>query len=115
MKWRLVIRPRAEADLREARDWYESQRVGLGTDFLAEIDTTIQILMRDPQRHPVYYRAFTGYWLGVFPTSCSTEWKRTRSLYFVFYTYAVIILGFFAQGIKLAGKIKTLAAPRART
>ena len=58
MKWRLVIRPRAETDLRETRHWYESQRVWLSTEFLAEIDTTIQILMRDPQRHPIYYRGF---------------------------------------------------------
>jgi toxin ParE1/3/4 len=58
VNWRLVIRPRAETDLREARNWYENQRSGLGTEFLAEIDTTIQILMRDPQRHPIYYRGF---------------------------------------------------------
>jgi toxin ParE1/3/4 len=58
VKWRLVIRPRAEADLREARDWYENQRAGLGAEFVAEIDTTIQTLMRDPQRHPIYYRGF---------------------------------------------------------
>jgi len=58
VKWRLVIRPRAEADLREARNWYESQRSGLGAEFLGEIDTTIQTLVRDPQRHPIYYRGF---------------------------------------------------------
>ncbi len=58
MKWRLVIRPRAEADLREARDWYESQRAGLGTEFVAETEATLHVLMRDPQRHPVYYRGF---------------------------------------------------------
>ena len=58
MKWRLVIQPRAEADLREARNWYESQRSGLGAEFLGEIDTTIQTLVRDPQRHPIYYRGF---------------------------------------------------------
>ena len=58
MKWRLVIRPRAETDLREARKWYENQRAGLGAEFLAEIDATIQALIRDPQRHPVYYRGF---------------------------------------------------------
>ncbi len=28
MKWRVIIRPNAEADLREAWSWYESQRVG---------------------------------------------------------------------------------------
>ncbi len=58
MKWRVVIRPRAETDVREARDWYESQRAGLGAEFLAEIDATIQVLRRDPQRHAVYYRGF---------------------------------------------------------
>ena len=53
-----MIRPRAETDLREARNWYESQRAGLGAEFLAEIDATIQVLVRDPQRHTVYYRSF---------------------------------------------------------
>lgn len=31
---------------------------GLGAEFLAEIDATIQVLIRDPQRHAVYYRGF---------------------------------------------------------
>jgi toxin ParE1/3/4 len=52
VKWRLVIRPRAETDLREARTWYESQRAGLGAEFLAEIDATIQVLIRDPPTSP---------------------------------------------------------------
>ena len=56
MKWRLVIRPRAETDLREARDWYENQRAGLGMEFVADIDATIQVLTRDPQRHAVHSR-----------------------------------------------------------
>jgi plasmid stabilization system protein ParE len=58
VKWRLVIRSRAETDLREAQNWYENQRTGLGAEFLAEIDATIRVLIRDPQRHPVYYRGF---------------------------------------------------------
>lgn len=58
MKWRLVIRLRAESDLREAQDWYESHRAGLGADFVAEIEVALRILLRDPQRHAVYYRGF---------------------------------------------------------
>ncbi len=58
MKWRLVIRPRAETDLREARNWYENQRAGLGAEFVAEIEATLHVLIRDPQRHTVYYRGF---------------------------------------------------------
>lgn len=58
MKWRLVIRPRAETDLRDASKWYESQRAGLGAEFLNEIESAIQALVHDPQRHAVYYRGF---------------------------------------------------------
>jgi plasmid stabilization system protein ParE len=52
VKWRLVIRPRAETDLREARDWYESQRADLG----GEIEAAIQALVRDQQRQAVHSR-----------------------------------------------------------
>jgi toxin ParE1/3/4 len=58
VKWRLVIRPRTETDLREGRTWYENQRAGLGAEFFAEIDATIRVLIRDPRRHPIYYRGF---------------------------------------------------------
>jgi toxin ParE1/3/4 len=58
VKWRLVIRPRAETDLREARNWYENQRAGLGAEFVDEIEATIQVLIHNPRLHPVYYRGF---------------------------------------------------------
>lgn len=35
---RLNIRPAAERDLSETRDWYEAQRPGLGGEFLAAVD-----------------------------------------------------------------------------
>ena len=67
MKWRLVIRLRAESDLREAQDWYESHRAGLGADFVAEIEVALRILLRDPQRHAVYYRGFRRVFVRRFP------------------------------------------------
>ena len=94
MKWRLVIRPRAETDLREAHGWYESQHPGLGAEFLVEIDSTIQVLMRDPQRHPIYYRGFYRVLVRRFLTRCFTDWRVTGSLCFEFYTRAAIIPGF---------------------
>jgi hypothetical protein len=30
----LVVNPRAEADLEEAKAWYEGERAGLGDDFM---------------------------------------------------------------------------------
>jgi toxin ParE1/3/4 len=58
VKWRVLIRPRAEADLREARNWYETQRAGLGDEFLADMSIALKSLAKDPQRYPDYYRGF---------------------------------------------------------
>ena len=44
MNWRVIIRPNAEADLREAWAWYESQRAGLGDELLVEIRAAIRLL-----------------------------------------------------------------------
>jgi plasmid stabilization system protein ParE len=67
VKWRLVIRPRAETDLREAQDWYDSQRAGLGEEFVAEIEAALRALVRDPQRYTVYYRGFRRVFVRRFP------------------------------------------------
>jgi toxin ParE1/3/4 len=82
VKWRPVIRPRAETDLLEARDWYESQRAGLGAEFLTEIDATIRVLIRDPQRHPVYYRGFRRVLARRFPYKLFYSLKGDRVIIF---------------------------------
>ena len=69
MKLRLVIRPQAEADLRDAQDWYENQRVGLGREFLVQTGITIQRLLRNPELHPDYYRGFRRVMMIRFPSS----------------------------------------------
>ena len=58
MSWRVILRPKAEADLREAARWYESQRPRLGGQFLDEISRAISLLKNSPERHPMYYRGF---------------------------------------------------------
>jgi plasmid stabilization system protein ParE len=58
VKWRLIIRPRAEADLQRAKDWYDRQRPGLGNEFLDAVGDALEILKEHPERHPVYYRLF---------------------------------------------------------
>jgi plasmid stabilization system protein ParE len=34
----VIVRPSAEADVREAAFWYEAKREGLGTEFALELD-----------------------------------------------------------------------------
>jgi len=58
VKWAVLIRPRAEEDLRQARRWYESQRAGLGDEFLDEVNRAVLLLEEQPERRPVYYRGF---------------------------------------------------------
>lgn len=58
MKWAVFIRPAAETDLREARQWYESRRAGLGDEFLDEVNRAINLLQERADQRPVYYRDF---------------------------------------------------------
>jgi plasmid stabilization system protein ParE len=67
VKWRVFIRPRAELDLRAARDWYDRQRAGLGEELLAEMDQAVARLTEHPERHPFYYQGFRRLLLRRFP------------------------------------------------
>ena len=58
MRWHVIIRPKAEADLREAWSWYESQRAGLGDELLIEVRAAIHRLESNPENQPFYYRDF---------------------------------------------------------
>lgn len=67
MKWPVLIRPRAEADLREARRWYEAQRAGLGNEFVDEVKRVVNFLEEHPERRPAYYRDFRRLMTRRFP------------------------------------------------
>ncbi len=58
MKWRALIRPAAQTDLEEARDWYDNQRPGLGDEFLVSIAEALTRLEENPERYRVYYKGF---------------------------------------------------------
>jgi hypothetical protein len=41
MSLRVVLRPEAQADLLETRDWYEQQELGLGMAFADSVDEAV--------------------------------------------------------------------------
>ena len=84
MPWLVMVRPRAEADLAEARAWYEQQRAGLGNEFLAEIARAIQTLGEQPERHPLYYRGFRRILLRRFPYKLFYRLEPERVVVFRF-------------------------------
>ncbi len=49
---RLVLRPQAEAELLDARDWYDEQRAGLGGAFATEVDVVLARIVQAPLAYP---------------------------------------------------------------
>lgn len=53
---RLVLRSGTVADIQAAFGWYESQRIGLGSEFLAAVEQTLGSI----SEHPLRYRVVSG-------------------------------------------------------
>ena len=47
----LILNPEAEADLVEAKLYYETRRPGLGDDFLLRVEEAFKGIQRAPQLH----------------------------------------------------------------
>ncbi len=51
-----VFRPAAAADIEDAYRWYETQRAGLGGEFLSAVSETLNLLTANPKKYPVIHR-----------------------------------------------------------
>lgn len=67
MKYKVIIRPEAENDLREAFSWYEDKRLGLGYDFLLQIDAALRLIERNPEIHSSEYKETKKHLIKRFP------------------------------------------------
>lgn len=56
MTRRFILRVRAERDIQSAFEWYESQRSGLGDEFLASLRERLETVRSFPEAFPVLYR-----------------------------------------------------------
>ena len=83
MKYGVIVRPEAEADLLAVLAWYEEKRKGLGYDFILQVDAGIKFIERNPEAHPADYMGTRSHLVKRFPY---------RIIYFV-EKERVIILG----------------------
>jgi toxin ParE1/3/4 len=51
----LVFRPVAQAEFDEAAAWYEGQKPGLGSDFVAEVQQVLDTIANHPERYPMVF------------------------------------------------------------
>jgi plasmid stabilization system protein ParE len=56
VKYRLVVRRQAKADIRSAARRYELQRPGLGREFIAEVDAALNRVAHNPLQYQVLHR-----------------------------------------------------------
>ena len=57
----------AESDLREATEWYEEQRIGLGQDFVSYLDTSLHMLQKNPKLYQVLYKNIRSVLIKKYP------------------------------------------------
>ena len=65
----VIIRPAAAAEIDEAYLWYESQRTGLGEEFLVEVNGTLERIGEMPELYAVLRRDTRRAMLGRFQYS----------------------------------------------
>lgn len=81
----LIIRPEAEAEMREAFDWYEERVPGLGSDFLLNLDAAFRSILRAPQHYPVVHRNIRRALIRRFP----------YQIFFVEAPHRIVVLAVF--------------------
>ena len=52
----MIILPEAEADLSEAQEWYDQQRMGLGADLLQCVEETLRRIDQLPEMHGIVHK-----------------------------------------------------------
>jgi toxin ParE1/3/4 len=67
VKYCVIVSPEAENDLKEIFSWYEDNRIGLGYDFLLQIDAGINFVKRNPEIHPIEYKGTRKHLIKRFP------------------------------------------------
>ena len=67
MKYRAIIRPEAENDLKEVFSWYEDKRQGLGYDFLLQVDAGLRFIEGNPEICSPEYKGARKYFIKRFP------------------------------------------------
>ncbi|MEA5599632.1 type II toxin-antitoxin system RelE/ParE family toxin [Nostoc sp. UHCC 0252] len=55
MNYVLVFRPEVREELNDAHSWYESQKPGLGDEFLDCVDETVNRISQMPESYVIVY------------------------------------------------------------
>jgi hypothetical protein len=54
--YNLIIKPFAEEDAKDAANWYNERREGLGNEFLLALEATLNAIQRNPNHYQTVYK-----------------------------------------------------------
>ncbi len=81
----LVIRPLAEADLKEAVDWYNLQTPNLGDKFILLVDRKLKEIAHNPTHYQIRYKNVRTALVDRFPYHVHFELATDKIIVFAFY------------------------------
>jgi plasmid stabilization system protein ParE len=67
MSYSLKILPDARSDMREAIDWYNSQKKGLGTKFFKHLAEAMKLVLENPHLFQIRYKEVRQANIKTFP------------------------------------------------
>ena len=67
MSNRLIIRKRAEIQIKETYNWYENKQENLGNDFLLSVEDSLLKIERDPEAFQLKYKSIRAIYTKHFP------------------------------------------------
>lgn len=78
---RVIIRPEAKRDLRDARSWYQEISTDLKIDFIRKVGEAIVLAQERPLAFPIVHRTFRRILLHRFPYALFSTPAKIGSLW----------------------------------
>jgi toxin ParE1/3/4 len=74
----LIFHPDVQYDIKEPYDWYEGKAIGLGDDFVNELESAIEAVTVLPDTWPNFLKGFRRFLLKRFPFSLIYRASKDR-------------------------------------
>jgi hypothetical protein len=78
----IIFHPDIEYEVKASYEWYQNQAVGLGEDFLTELETAYQMITELPDTWPKFQKGFRRFLLSKFPFSIIYQFNQ-KTVYVV--------------------------------
>lgn len=93
MDYVLVFRPEVRDELEEAYNWYESQRLGLGDQFLNCVDEIVDRIRSMPESYAIVHRDLRRAVVQRFP--CAVVQRFPYAVYYRIVSSRIIVIAVF--------------------